>query len=73
MYRKLNLPIVGRWPGVPAATFISSGRYNQNQLIASVTARVNQNISLNGNYTLSRSPSNTDAQYFRDESLQHGW
>ncbi|MBV8820647.1 MAG: hypothetical protein JO022_19965, partial [Acidobacteriaceae bacterium] len=38
----------------------SSGLYNQNQLITNINSRINNNISLFGNYMLNHAMSNTD-------------
>lgn len=38
----------------------SSGLYNQNQLIVNVNSKVNNNVTLFGNYLLNRAMSNTD-------------
>jgi hypothetical protein len=46
-------------PG-PVYLMESSGLYNQNQLITNFNARLNNNVSLVGYYTLNRSRSNTD-------------
>jgi hypothetical protein len=39
----------------------SSGLYNQNQLIANINSRMNESISLFGNYVYNRAMSNTDS------------
>lgn len=46
-------------PG-PVYLMESSGLYNQNQLITNVNARLNNNVSLFGYYTLNHAMSNTD-------------
>ncbi len=69
----INAPIQGTYsPADPGATqyplghpgavlqMQSNGRYNQNQLITNVTAKINAAISLNGSYVLNRSMSNSD-------------
>lgn len=48
--------------GTPGPVFLmeSAGLYNQNQLIANVNSRVNQNVSLFAFYVYNRAMSNTD-------------
>ena len=57
------VPGSGVFPlGRPGPVFLmeSSGLYNQNQLIANVNARINQNLSLSGSYVFNHAKSNTD-------------
>src|SRR5947209_6255127 len=71
--RDINAPLPGTYsPDIPGSGAFplgmvghvllmeSSGLYNQNQLIANVNSRVNQNVSLFGFYVLNRAMSNTD-------------
>jgi carboxypeptidase family protein len=44
----------------PVFQMESAGRYNQQQLITNVNARINKDISLTGSYTLNRAMSDTD-------------
>ena len=74
--RDLNAPLPGTYnPSVPGSgtfplgplgqsspVFLieSSGRYNQNQLIANVNAKLNSSLSMFGFYSLNRASSDTD-------------
>jgi hypothetical protein len=56
-------PVTGLFPfGTPDPIFLmeSAGLYNQNQLITNVNSRVNEQISLFGNYVYNYAMSNTD-------------
>ena len=58
-----QVPGSGVYPlGSPNAVFLveSSGRYNQNELIANVNSRLNNSVSLFGSYVYNRALSNTD-------------
>jgi len=57
------VPGSGTFPlGRPGPGFLmeSSGLYNQHQLITTVNARINKDVSLSGSYVLNRAKSNTD-------------
>lgn len=57
------VPGSGMYPlGRPGPVFLmeSSGLYNQHQLITTVNARINPNVSLSGSYVLNHARSNTD-------------
>ncbi len=59
----INAPFEGTYPaGHPGPVMLmeSSGLYNQNQLIANVSARARDSVSLFGFYVLNRALSNTD-------------
>jgi hypothetical protein len=58
-----QVPGSGMYPlGTPNPVFLveSSGLYNQNELIANVTSKLNDSISLFGSYVYNRARSNTD-------------
>jgi hypothetical protein len=61
----LGAPGSGSFPYGAAAGGIyeyqSTGTYNQNQLITSISSRINTNISLNAYYVLARARSNSDS------------
>jgi hypothetical protein len=58
-----NVPGSGAFPlGHPGPVFLmdSSGIYNQNQVVANISTRLNQGVSLFGFYVLNRAMSSTD-------------
>jgi len=58
-----QVPGSGTFPlGTPEAVFlvVSSGLYNQNEMIVNVNSRLNSSISLFGSYVYNRALSNTD-------------
>jgi hypothetical protein len=69
----INAPLPGTFiPGVSGSgirplgntnnyfQYESTGRFNQNQLIVTLSSRLSRNITFNANYTLSKSNSDTD-------------